>query len=332
MKNLLIVFCILLSLPVIGQPKSAEELGYKHLVYTFKSDKIDILVKSKKGDENKKKPLFFFCQGSLPQPLIKYDSLGVYGVFPFNPDSLATFYHLVIVSKPFIPLIADVNSLGKNFTYVDKKGAFPKEYSDRNLLDYYVERNIAIIKYLKKQPWVEKSKLVAAGHSEGSAIASKMASESGIVTHLIYSGGNPMGRIMSMIQQSRSMESYTDSIQAGEAEIKYWENVVKNKSSMDDSQGDTHKTTYQFSNPPVKYLEKLKIPVLVCYGTKDWSAPFNDYFRVDMIRQGKKNFTFKAYVGTEHNYFPIITDNTPDFDTFNWDRVANDWKKWLNDN
>lgn len=100
---------------------------------------------------------------------------------------------------------------------------------------------------------------------------------------------------------------------------------------MDGSQGDTHKATYEFSQPPIKYMEKLKIPVLVSYGTKDWGSPFNDFMRVDFIRQGKSNFTFKAYVGTEHNFFPLTAENKPNYDIFNWDKVANDWLKWLNE-
>jgi dienelactone hydrolase len=80
----------------------------------------------------------------------------------------------------------------------------------------------------------------------------------------------------------------------------------------------------------ITYLEKLKIPVLVTYGTKDWSSPYNDFLRVDVIRQNKNNFTFKAYIGTEHNFFPLTDDNKPNYDIFNWDKVANEWLKWLN--
>jgi len=102
---------------------------------------------------------------------------------------------------------------------------------------------------------------------------------------------------------------------------------------MDASQGDTDKTTFDFSYPPpIKHLEKLKIPVLVTYGTKDESAPFNDFLRVEAIRQGKRNFTFKAYIGTDHNFYPLTEDNKPNFDIYNWNKVAGDWLEWLNEN
>jgi dienelactone hydrolase len=326
---LLVLTILIIGTRSFGQAKTPQEFGFKHIVFNYKGDNVEILIKSKKGEENIPKPIFFFCQGSLPRPLIKYHEKDVYGVFPFNPDSLSVNYHLVIVSKPYIPVIADYKTLSSSFNYIDSSGKFPKEYSDRNLLTYYVPRNIAVLKHLQKQKWVKTNQLVVAGHSEGSTIASKMAADYKNITHLIYAGGNPMGRIMSLIEQGRQNETDTDSTRFGEDEINYWEEVVKNKTNMDDSQGDTHRATFEFSHPPIKYLEKLKIPILVSYGTKDWSAPFNDLMRVEFIRQEKNNFTFQPYVGTEHNFFPLTNDNKPNYDIYNWDNIANDWLKWL---
>lgn len=329
MNYCLQTFLLVCTICVFGQTPTTDSFEVRHIEYYYKSDKVDIVIKSKKGEENIKKPLFIFCQGSLPQPLLKHDANGIYGIFPFNPDNLAINYHLIIIGKPFIPLMAHCEELGPNFTVIDNTGQFPKQYSVRNHLDYYVERNIEIIKYLQKQNWVSKKQLIIAGHSEGSTIAAKIASSSSLVSKLIYSGGNPMGRIMSVIQQNRYKETSTESKQFAEDDFNYWQYVVKDNNSSDASLGDTNKTMYDFSKPPIEYLEKLKIPVLVCYGTKDWSAPFNDFLRVDCIRKGKQNFTFKPYIGVEHNYFPLKEDSQPNYDIFNWDNVANDWLKWL---
>jgi dienelactone hydrolase len=328
MNKPILIILLLITTFAYGQTKTPEEFGFRHIVLKYKSDAIDILIKSREGEESIAKPIFFFCQGSLPQPLIKYHEKDVFGVFPFNPDSLSKKYHVVIVSKPYIPVIADYTTLSPSFNYIDSTGKFPKRYADKNLLSYYVPRNIAVLKYLLKQKWVNPTQLVVAGHSEGSTVAAKMAEDYKNITHLIYAGGNPLGRIMSIIGQSRERETDTDSTKFGEEEFKYWETVVKNKKDMDDSQGDTHKATFEFSQPPIEYLLKLKIPVLVSYGTKDWSAPFNDFMRVDFLRKGKRNFTYQPYVGTEHNFFPLTANNKPNYEIFNWDKVANDWLKW----
>jgi hypothetical protein len=329
MKKSSTLIFLLIAVSTFAQNKTPEDFGYRYISLYYKKDRVDMLIKSKKGEENVNKPIFFFCQGSLPQPLIKYEGKSAYGVFPFNPDSLSEKYHLAIVGKPYIPVIADIATLSNNFTYVDSAGKFVKEYTDRNLLSYYVDRNLSIINYLQKQKWVSSSQLIVAGHSEGATIAAKMASKSKKITHLIYSGGNPMGRIMTIITQNRANESYTDTTSAGEQEINYWKEVVKNKTDMDGTYGDTHKATFEFSDPPITYLSKLNIPVLVTYGTKDWCAPFVDFMRVDFIRRNKQNFSFLPYVGTEHNFFPLTADNKPNYDIFNWDNVANDWLDWI---
>lgn len=311
------------------QTKSPKDFGYRHLKVLYKGTIVDVLIKSKRGEDSIKKPIFFFCQGSLPVPLIITNKKDVYSVFPFNEDSIQVNYHLVIVSKPGIPLMAEVDKLSNNFCYRDSTGQFPKIYSDNNLLSYYSSRNIALLKYLLAEDWVEPSHLVVAGHSEGSTVAAKMAHDFKPITHLIYSGGNPMGRIMSIIQKGRAEETDTDSTRYGEDEFKYWSEVVNNNTNMSDLRGDTHKATYEFSVPPFDYMKNLKIPVLVTYGTKDWSAPFNDYMRAEMMRQQKRNFYFRPYINAEHNFFPVDANNKPDTKYFVWDQVADYWLNWL---
>lgn len=333
MKLQIVISFLLLTTHLFGQNKRPEDFGFKHIQMQYQGETVDILIKSKKGEIHIPKPLFLFCQGSLPTPLlITYDSSGkqkIYNVFPFNPDILSKEYHLAIINKPGIPFIIDEKSLNSDMTFIDPSGSLPKKYTDRNLLDYYVKRDIAVIISLQRQPWISKTKLVVAGHSEGSAIAAKIASIYQKVTNLIYSGGNPFGRIMSIVERARVME--TDTATYAEDAIKNWEKIVADSNNTMAKQGDTYKATYGFSvPPPINYLSKLKIPVFVTYGTKDYGlVPFVDYFRVETIRQHKKNFSFKPYIGTDHNFFPLKPNGETNYDIFNWDKVADDWREWL---
>ena len=327
-KIYLLVTVSLITVSARGQDLTPETLGYRHISISFGGDPVEILVKSATGDEMKKKPVLFFCQGSLPKPLIKYYDGGSYGVFPFDPDIFTGYFHLVIVGKPYIPVSCHIDELDKNRNYLDDRGKFPAEYSKRNLLSYYAARNAEVIEYLRGLEWVNDSMIVVAGHSEGSTVGAKTATLSPYATHLIYSGGNPAGRISTMVRQGRATES--EQYDSGEAEIGYWEHVMKNPTDMDDSQGDTNRAAYEFSYPaPGTYLQELAIPVLISYGTKDWGAPFVDNFRLDAIRSGKENFSFFPYTGREHNYFPVLENGTPDYNVFGRDNVAMDWKKWL---
>ena len=319
-----IILLLLISVTTFGQ-KKPEDFGYRHLTFTYKKLTVDVLIQSKEREENIQKPLFFWCQGSMPQPLLKYDETGLYGTFPFDVDDVLSDYHLVIVGKPGVPLISDVKDLKAEYQYLNENDSVPKIYSEHNYLDYYVERNDFIIKKLLKEKWVSKNKLVLAGHSEGSTIVAKLATKNKKVTHLIYSGGNPYGRILNILQQQIFI--YKDY-----EVIEYWKSVVANKQNITYNGRDTYKATYDFSQPSEIHLKKLKIPVFITYGTKDWNAPYNDLLQIESIQLGLKNIEFKPYLDVEHNFFPVNEKLEPNHEIYNWENVGKDWKNWLDKN
>jgi len=327
MKKYIYILILIPNL-LYSQSKSPIDFGFRHLQMNYKGDKVDILVKSKKGEENIPKPIFLFLQGSTSKPLIITENGENYRVFPFYTDSIVSKYHLVIIGRPYIPVIFEKDKLN-GFEYVDtitKK--YDKRYVERNILDYYVERNKKVLDYLLKQKWVDNSRLVVSSHSEGSTIGSKLCSVYPKITHFIYSGGNPFGRFSNIIQNIRERE-ITDTTTNIEGTFNYWSKIVKEPNRMDNPEGDTYKCSFDYSIPPIKYLKKVKIPVLVSYGTMDYCSPFNDYMRLEFIKDGKTNFTFNSYIGLEHNFFPKDKTGKVNQDEYNWDKVSDDWLKWL---
>jgi len=124
-----------------AQPKTPADFGYRHLRMRYQRDTVDILVLSKKGEELQRKPLLFLAQGSLPVPLLLLGERGPYPVFVFaRPDShYLDNYHLAIVGKPGVPVVANTKALQPNFTYNDPRtGLPPVTYCQRNYLEYYV--------------------------------------------------------------------------------------------------------------------------------------------------------------------------------------------------
>ena len=313
-------------LRVSAQQKTAVDFGYRHLTILYGKDSVEVLVRSKPGEELKKKPLFLFVQGSLPIPLIKCDGSKTYGVFPFKPDEYLADFHLAIISKPGVPLVAQVKDLRPGFMWVDPKTkTFPQAYCQRNYLAYYVARNTAVLKCLGKQKWVDAKNITVMGHSEGSTVVARMAAKPGPVARVIYLSGNPMGRMMTIVARQRTSADTTNT--AADEEFRYWQSVVAAPNQNDCSTGDSNKTTYSFSGVPLQDLSKATIPVYIGYGTRDAAALFNDYLRLEMIRKKKTNFTFKAYPGLEHNFFGF-KNGTIDYDQFNWDRVAREFFAW----
>jgi len=107
-----------------------------------------------------------------------------------------------------------------------------------------VFRNNFILKQLAKERWVKNKKLVVAGYGEGSTIASKMAAVNKKITHLIYSGGNPYGRIMTILAQCRSCD--TDTLNEGNTIIQHWKKAVQHANDIHVSVGEPYKLCIAF--------------------------------------------------------------------------------------
>ncbi|WP_456437467.1 hypothetical protein, partial [Psychroserpens sp.] len=208
--------------------QKAEDFGFRHLQYVFENDTIDVLIKSKKGDENKKKPLFFSVQGSTAKPLIVHNGkqrINLMLVEGFVEED----FHLVIVNKPGLPLMCNKERLSKRGRYFENKlqKKFPKQYLEKNYLNYYVKRNVRIIDSLLKKNWVDSAKLVVSGHSQGSSIVAEMADKNTAITHLIYSSGLPYySTILDILHEERMNEDNEENPYVQKT-IDYWKNVVE---------------------------------------------------------------------------------------------------------
>lgn len=323
---LLLLGLLIGLLPARAQPKTPTDFGYRHVQMRYKGDTVHILVRSKKGEELKRKPVFLFVQGSLPTPVILYDEKGAFPMLPFETDTLLTRYHLLVISKPGVPLAADLKTLTPNHEYLDPRtGAVPLAYCQRNYLEYYVNRDAAVLRYLARQPWVDAHDITAMGHSEGSNVVARLARHPGPLRRVVYLSGSPLGRMLTVIAGNRQD---ADSVGA-ENNFAYWRQVVA-APKQNNCLGDTHLLVSSLSSTqtPLDDFKHSRIPVFVGYGTRDRSALLEDYMRLEMIRAGKTNLTFRAYPELEHNFFGF-TNGQIDHKKWNWDRVAHDFFSWM---
>ncbi|WP_435414527.1 alpha/beta hydrolase family protein [Polaribacter aestuariivivens] len=331
MKKILFVFLVLTT--NFYAQKKVEDFGYRRIQTSFEAETVDILISSIKGEENRKKPIFFEVQGSTALPLIVHDGKQQVSYVSISQGFAEKDYHLILVSKPGIPLIVHKDSLTNGKYKNLKTGKYPQKYLDNNNLNYYVKRNKKVIDYLKKQNWVDTTKIVVAGHSEGSTIATHMADKIDGITQLIYSGGTPYyPRILAMIQKDRKLELEEESNWI-QKDFNYWKDVVKHPLTKDRNEGwNTNYGTYSFSQNENEVLKRLKIPILISYGTSDEGAPFCDMFHIEIIKERQTNFTFNAYVGLDHYYQKknnkIDSNNKTDY----LSDVVYDWLKWLKKN
>ena len=339
-KNLLL-FLVTIFL-FLSVSTNAQIWNDKLDVYTFsipdEKGAIDCLKTGK--DLETPKPTLIFCQGSLPIPLILKFSGGVQ-VVPslanFDYRTLSQTYNIVVISKPFTPVIVKEEDLNKQYLYITDRNnqqSLSQDYLQHNYMDYYLERGNKVIDFLLQQKWVDPNKIYIIGHSEGSKVATRLASSNANIKALGYLSGNPIGRIDQEIRMSRRMEEKKLISKEEAQEIindvyARWDSICANKDDVQSSGGDSAKTVYSFSMPTLEYLVNLRIPVYIAYGTLDIAATYCDLLPLDFIRAGKKNYTLKPYAGLEHNFFEVNEDGRPNYDKCYWEQVMQDFAQWL---
>ena len=305
---------------VPAAPRPPEAFGYRRLVVMFGRDSVQVLLLSKPGEETRKKPLLLWEQGSIPTPLVLYDERGPYTPFGFHPKKVLENCHMAIISKPGIPLTFDVT--GQNPNRIFREHQPPAYYCARNYLGYYLRRDEAVLRYLKKQPWVEAGRVVIGGHSQGTSVVARLAAVPGLVSRAVYLSGNPLGRNMSMLAEARQT---ADTTGAGWV-FRRWQQVVADPTRAD-CQGDDPRNAYSFGASQIPELLRTRVPVFVGFGTLDAGVAGDDYLRLETIRQHRPNFTFHEYPGREHNFFGMKNGQV-DYDDFYWDQVGEDFLRW----
>lgn len=325
-----VIFVLLISFFYLrSNAQQPKDFGFRHFQYIIENDTVDVLVKSKKGEEYQKKPILFSAQGSLAVPLIVHNGRKrVYSTL--EEGFVENDYHLVAVNKPGIPLISHKDSLvdGREY-FVDKENyVYPLKYLKNNNLEYYVKRNIQVIDFLFNESWVDTSKLVISGHSQGSGIALSMCDKTTKATHLIYSSGLPYySTILAMLNKERMREGNTPNPRV-EKVFKYWKEVIDDPLNYKNPHRDSNSTLSSFSQNENEILKRLKIPILISYGTKDESSPYHDMFRIETIKERISNIYFKPYVGLGHNY-QLVTISDKNQKTDFLADVVLDWLHWL---
>lgn len=332
MKKILIL--LLITVSHLSHAQKATIIAGKAI--HFQLDDIDFVVADTLLAD--KKPIMLFCQGSQPIPLfIKFDDKVTFfqggGVANFDMKSIRQSYHVVVISMPKTPLIVEKDKLNRNFSYYENKSnpdEPTKAFMEADYLENYVNRGIRVLNFLKGQSWVENSKLIVAGHSQGSKIASKIASQNKDVTHLGLFGANPFGRIDEFVRRARKDAemgkiSWEEADRQMNEQYDFFRQVNKQGSLENQPELKAWKT---FSILQIHDWLTIDKPIYLVYGTADITAELCDIIPLYFIQEGKGNLTLKRYLNLEHNFFDVKENGRPDYEKANWKEVMNEFVEW----
>lgn len=335
MKILLILVFCLSCLVCFSQSPTRIANKALHFQLAETTDTIDFVVVDTVLTE--KKPIFLFCQGSLPVPLfVKFKDYGLQmiggGVSNFDLSEIRKHYHFVVISMPKTPLIVAQSQVDRSYAYVPdstKPRQYSKAYIAADYSENYVRRAEKALDFVLKQTWANQDKLVVAGHSQGTKIATKLAVKYPGITHIGLFAPNPFGRIDQFVRQAR-LDAQTEkkTWEEADAEMENTYDFFRNAHNPDSLKAHPELRAWKsFSQPLYKDWLELNLPIYLAYGTEDRVSDLCDLLPLFFIQEGKDHLTLKRYLRYEHNFFEVVEGKT-DYEKANWPEVMHAFVEW----
>lgn len=264
-------------------------------------------------NESKLEPkgLMLYLDGSGAFPLFQQMGTGVGSTIPINYRSLRDDYFFAVISKPGIPF--------KDTVGFDKERGIPTydtpdAYTNLLSLFWRVDAADLVIDQIMNDYPIDTSRIVILGFSEGSQVGPYLLSKNKNITHAILLAGNGLNQFIDFIITAR-LQSYAGIISEQAAQSKVdslftqYEKIYKTPNSTDKEwYGHTYKRWASFcSSDPYIELTRSDIPIYIAKGSKDENSVIgSDYIKLDFLRRGKTNLTYKTYTDCDHQ-FNVVT-------------------------
>ena len=339
MKKILFLILSVLGIAFLSfsQKRIADTDASLFSIKINKNDTVSFIITDTTFTQ--KKPIIVFLQGSSPIPIVihyKANYTQLTFLANFNYQNLIDKYNFVIISKPHIPVIAQEETLNSNYESVpDLKSPqqYTFEYMNDNYLEMYVKRTRAVIDFLRKQKWVDKSNISLVGGSEGALVAiSTYEQRPKQIKAVGFLSGSVDGaysiRIVNERKQQITKKQSALDTQNHISGFWNWKDYVKglNNSNLGKA---VLKSWASFSRSFREDLIKMKKPLFLAYGTEDYPKcigydPLPIYFELE----GKTNYKMYPVVRGDHN-FDESDSNGECNGKSHWTDVMNEFTKWL---
>ena len=288
------------------------------------SDTITYYIRNYKIKPTK---LVVFIQGTDANPVFTYKTKNgkssIYRWFGDDYKLLDSTYTFAIVPKPGLDGIFDEENI-----------VVPKEYYDKNYLEYRKKQiNLSIEDIIKKH-LKKPEKIIVYGHSEGAVIGASLANENSHITHLGFWSGNVLNNFyeFSLFNRIETLQGkQSDSLAHNNIMgiINWYESVINNPNSTQiDHFGFTNKRWSSYEKPPIDDLLAIDIPIYAVFGTKDVSTPVETAYLlpIQFLQKRKENLTFDVCIDCDHGY----VEKNNEEEIKHWDRIFKEFSSWTN--
>lgn len=331
MKHIYLILFLLITTTGISQTVLTPTINDALNKYGFVEGKIikdsDTITYYTRSYKVKPTKLVIFIQGTDANPIFSYKikngKPSIYRWFGEEYKLLDSTYTYAIVPKP-----------GLDGIFNDENLSVPKEYYEKNYLEYRKKQiNLSIEDIIKKHLKKPK-KIIVYGHSEGAVIGASLATENRNITHLGFWSGNVLNNFyeFSLFNRIETLQGkQTDSLAHSNITgiMGWYKSVIDNPNSTEiDHFGFTNKRWSSYEKPPIDDLLTLNIPIYAVFGTKDESTPIETAYLlpIQFMQKRKDNLTFEVCIDCNHAYMEKKSQNV----VKHWDRIFKEFIVWTN--
>jgi pimeloyl-ACP methyl ester carboxylesterase len=326
------LFLLLLSISCSAQ--SPWENAFQH--YTLEDKQLGtVLIHVTKTDNQTKKPLLIYMDGSGNYPLFYRKSSGNYSTsIAFDFARYAKDYRIVFISKPGIPFSDSLH-------YESGKAFYPENeiYNRHYSLQWRAGAASTAINFLLKEIPIDNKHIVVMGYSEGSQVAPMVAVLNRKVTQVVCLVGNAQNQLYDFMINAR-LDADRNKITAEEGQqivdslYQVYEKIYASPKATDKKwYGATYLKWSSFSQTtPLENMIKLDIPILYIAAGKDNNQTIidMDYARLEFLRKGKTNLTYKVYPNSNHYFQETILKDGKETRVDRSDEVHEFAFSWIN--
>lgn len=312
------------QLPTIND--ALNKYGFTEGKIIDQSDTITYYLKNYKTKPTK---LVVYIQGTDANPIFSYKikdgKSTMYRWFGDDNKILDSTYTYAIIPKPGIEGI-----------FNDENFAIPKEYYEKNHLDYRLKQlNLSIDDIIKKH-MKKPEKIIVYGHSEGAVIGAALANMNKNITHLGFWSGNVLNNFyeFSLFNRIETLQGKQSDSLAHDNIMNimgWYASVIENPEATEiDHFGFTNKRWSSYEKPPIDDLLALDIPIYAVFGTKDESTPIETAYLlpVQFMQKRNTNLTFEVCMNCNHSY---MEENNSD-GINHWSRIFKEFIAWTKKN
>jgi len=325
--NKFILFLVLATTCLSGYSQHEEITKHWETYHISDDETGPVTYQLYKNGIDKTKPLLLFLEGSGNFPLYHLKPNGEYRTTTtLDFKTMSNDFHIVVINKPGTPFVDRIQTAPSGRKYYPVNDTYRKQYS----LDWRARAGDLVITDMLQKGMVDPKKIIVWGHSEEAQVAPAVAARNKKVTHVVAMMGNALNHLYDFLIMER-LAAIKGEISNEDAQARIdslfteFEKIYHDPGAIDKEWfGETYYKWSSFTKTsPVEHMLQLEIPILYVAGGADTHQNIinMDFARLEFIRKGKKNLTYKVFPRYDHFFMEVTTDATG----------KSDWKDHLDE-